>query len=298
MAGFGDIGADVGGVFGSLIGQLWAEGDEKKRRELLEEIEGLYGEIPVELLPKEEQVVDMGPTAFEEVSEDPALREQQLASMQAFREMYEAGGLDAGARADLAEAQAATAQQERAQRGAILNEAQARGAGNGNATLLAQFAAQQGSAQRAGMEGMRAAGDAQQRAFQALHAAGSLAGDVRGQDYGVSSDKARARDLVAERNSRNRQDVYGRNVDRDFQAQQGTIDNRFRRAHGQAGAKGSQADMYGDNAQRKRNIGYNAGRVGGGVAGQLVTGMPAGQGVQLAPAALLDYDQNDPRRMR
>jgi hypothetical protein len=267
MAGFGDIGADVGGVFGSLFGDLWARGDEEERRKLLQQIQDLYGEIPTELIPQEEQVVDMGPSAFEGLQEDPALRQQQLTNLQALNELYQAGGLDAGARADLAEAQAATAQQERAQRGAILNDFASRGGANGNASLVAQLASQQGSAQRAGMEGMRAAGDAQQRALQALMASGSLAGEVRGQDYNVAGDKARASDLVAERNSRNRQDVYGRNVDRNFQAQQGTISNRFRQADGQAGAIGARADLYGEDARRKRNIGYNAGRVGGGAAG-------------------------------
>jgi hypothetical protein len=255
----GDMGAGLLGAGGALLGDIFGGADREEQLRKYREMQRLYQGIPVEMRAEQEGVEALGPSAFEGLTEDPALRQQQMATMQALQDIYSQGGLDLQARADIAEAQAASAQNERAQRGAILEDFARRGGGSGNQALLAALSAQQGNANRAGMESMRGAADAQARAFQALAASGQLAGQVRGQDYGAMSDKARAADIVAQYNAQNRQGVQGRNADRRYMAQRDTTDNRFRQADGQAGALDRQAGYYQSEEDRKRRLGYGIG---------------------------------------
>jgi hypothetical protein len=182
--------------------------------------------------------------------------------------------MDAQSRAQQAQALAASAQQVQAQQGALLNSYAARGMGGSGASLGAALAAQQGAAQANAMGGLQAAADSRSRQLAALRDSGSLAAQVRGQDYGQASDLAGARDRVAEANTRNRQDVQGRNIDRRMDARQQTINNQFRRVDGMAGARRNMSDYYmSEQDRRRRNgsavgtaVGGTIGAVGGGIA--------------------------------
>jgi len=156
--------------------------------------------------------------------------------------------------------------QERAQRGSILDEFSRRGGGGGNSALLAALTAQQGNAQRAGMESLRSAGDASARQYRALTDAGAMAGGIRGQDYGVLSDRASALDRVAAYNAANRQQVAARNADRKNRAQEGNIDRRYQQANMIGGTYDPERDFYEREARRKRGLWAGGGQaVGAGV---------------------------------
>jgi hypothetical protein len=58
----------------------------------------------------------------------------------------------------------------------------------------AQAAAQQAAANRAGMQGLETAANAQRRAFQAMQGLGGLGTSVRGQAYGEAAQRAAAED--------------------------------------------------------------------------------------------------------
>lgn len=247
MAGFGDALGGLGGFYGSLLGDLLSAGDRKRQKELLDRELAMYEGLPVDVATHE-----LGDSAYGDIREDPALRGEQMRTLSALRDIGMAGGMDAQARSALAEAQAATAAQERGQRQAILDQFARVGGKGGNSALLASLTAQQGSAQRAGMEGLRAAGDAQARQYRALLDAGSLAGGIRGQDYGVSSDRANALDRVALYNAQNRQAVAASNADREY-----------RRANMVGGALQGQGDWYGEQEKRKKNLGYATGSMAG-----------------------------------
>lgn len=117
---------------------------------------------------------------------------------------------------------------------------------------------------------------ARARQLQALASGASLAGQMRGMDYGQAMDRAGARDRVAEYNARNSQAVRGRNIDRRFAADQQTINNRFRRADGQAAGYNRAADMYEEDARRimaeSQGIGSAVGRGVGAAAGAMFGG--------------------------
>lgn len=272
MASGAELGGGIGGLFGSLLGDELGSEDREKQRRIYGQLVRMYEDLPVELRPELEDPALRGPSAMEQLSEDPMLRAEQLRTLQGLRSIADARGLDAEAQADLAEIQAASAGQERAQRGNILDSFARGGQGGSNKALLASLVAQQGGAQRAGMEGLRTAANAQQRQYRALLDAGSLAGDVRGQDFGAAQARAGGADRVSEYNAAARNAAMQRNADRKMQAQQGTIDNRFRQAGGVERARGAQAGWYDEEQKRKLaqgnaiggGLGYAIGGAGGG----------------------------------
>lgn len=244
--------SDIGGFFGSLLGD-WATQDERrKQREQIEQERRLYSGLPTRIQAEQEEFSELGPTAYEQLREDPAMRQDQLRTLASMREISSAQGLDPQARSALAEAQASSAGQERAQRGAILDQFARGGGRSGNSALLAALTAQQGSAQRSGMEGLRTAGDAQARQYQALRDTGALAGGIRSQDYGVASDRAGAMDRVSAYNAQNRQQVAGRNTDRRQRTSEGNIGREYERAHMQGGTYGDERAYWEAQERRKR----------------------------------------------
>lgn len=275
--GLAQAGGALGGMVGAVIGD--SEGEKYRRRALraLQDASRMWGAIPTDINALGEDTYSLGPSAVEGVgaSMDPATRQAQLRALSQLMEQAEAGGLDASARAQQAQALGAAAQQNRAQQGALLDSFAARGMSGSGAELAARLAAQQGATQANSMSGLQAAADAQARRMAALTQGASLAGQVRQADYGQAMDLAGARDAVAQYNTRSRQDVAGRNVDRRNQRNQQNIDNRFRQAAGQQGSARDIADWNMTEEERKRRfhtgigtgVGTGIGAAVGAVAG-------------------------------
>lgn len=264
---------DIGGYFGSLIGDWITEDDRRRQLAAIENERRLYGDLPTAIRAEQEDLFELGPSAYESLREDPAMRQEQLRALTSFREIADAGGLDPQARAALAEAQGASAGQERAQRGAILDQFARAGGGGGHSALLAALTSQQGAAQRAGMEGLRVAGDANDRRAQALRDVGALAGGVRSQDYGVLADRVGAMDRVSAYNAANRQQVAGRNTDRKQRTSEGNIDRRYQQAAMIGGTYGDELG-YWDKEERRRRANAAAGGKAIGTGVGYFTGMP------------------------
>lgn len=142
-------------------------------------------------------------TAFDQLSADPVLREKQLASMGALDEIIQGGGLNLTDRANLNRIQNDTAQADRGRRDAIRQSMSARGMGGSGLDLLAQLDSSQAATDRQSQAGMDVAGMAQQRALDAIMQSGSLAGNVRNQDFGEQSTVANAKDAITKFNSAN-----------------------------------------------------------------------------------------------
>lgn len=135
-------------------------------------------------------------------SPDPAVRKRQLEALQLMWESAKAGGMDPQSKAALQQAQASSAAAERGARGAIVQNAQARGVGGSGVEFGAALANQQGAAQRNSMAGTAAAGDARTRALQAMYQTASGSGQARGQDLSA----AQAKSQVEQFNARQRLD--------------------------------------------------------------------------------------------
>lgn len=246
----GPLGA-IGEMGGYVLGDMLGSDERDRQRAIYGQLLDMYQGLPVEVRAELEEPSMLGPSAMQGVAEDPLLRASQLRALRGLEDTFSSGGMDPQARAALAQSQAATAGQERAQRGNILDAFARGGQRNSNAALLASLTAQQGAAQRAGLEGLQAAGDASARQYRALLDAGSLAGGVRSQDFGVASARAGAADRVSEYNAAARNAAMSRNADRRMAAQQGTISNRFRQAEGISDVREGQLGRLDEERRRK-----------------------------------------------
>jgi len=266
--GLGDALGGIGGFVGSIFGDVLTQGEREERRKALEAERALYEGLPTNLTPEQEAYVALGPSAYESLALDPSTRLAQADTLRQLQGIASAQGMDLQYRAALAASQASTAQQERATRGAILDTFARRGGGRGNSALLAALTSQQGAAQRAGMEGLQAAGQAAARQYQALADSGALAGAMRGADYQQASDRASAMDRVSQYNAANRQAVNQRNTGARNQFTANNADLAYRRAAMLGGTYGTERDMLSEEERRKRGLATGVGYGAGSFIGQ------------------------------
>lgn len=143
---------------------------------------------------------EAGASMYSGIQEDPQLRATQMGTLDALKSIA-GGGLRPEDKAAQLEAMDASNRNERGQRGAIMQSMASRGmAGSGN-ELAAQLANEQGAANRTSMAGTQAAGNASQRALQAIAMRGQMAGNIRGQDFGNAAAKAGAQDAMSKFNA-------------------------------------------------------------------------------------------------
>jgi hypothetical protein len=189
-AALGPWGAGIGGVIGGLGGLFSSDNEAAAMRALA----GVN-----------EQADPLAP-------EDPELKKRQLEALQMMWETAKQGGMDPQAKAALQQAQASSAAAERGARGAIVQNAQARGVGGSGVELGAALANQQGSAQRNALAGGQAAGDARTRALQAMMQTQTGTGQVRGEDLGAAQARSQVEQFNAQQRLRKGALIAGRNV--------------------------------------------------------------------------------------
>lgn len=250
------IGGGVGGFLGGIAGELWAGMDEKEIDRLLQESQDEYGNID---LPKLEGLVKG--TAYENVTEDPAMRGAQTSAINSLRRRADEGGLAIEDRASLAESMNEVGAQDAGRRNAIKSSFDRRGAGGSGTAYAAQLQNSADATEQSANNALQIHGDASRRAIQSLRESSGIAGDVRGQDYRAQSDKAQARDRVSEFNS-GLQERFGQ--------------NNFRNKMGLADAKNDiRKEKIGnerDDQERKRRLANGIGQGVGSVAGAVIGG--------------------------
>lgn len=169
-----------------------------------------------ELIPAFEEAVQRGDTNFANVSEDPRLKEAQLAALASLENIAERGGRTLDQDAYLAKVTNDVAASDRSRRQAIQQNLAERGMGNISGLELAAKLDSAGDAtDRESQAALEASRNAELNALAALEKRGSLAGDVRGQDYRVASDLASARDSVDAFNANMLAGTRQRNTDRE-----------------------------------------------------------------------------------
>lgn len=181
---------------------------------------------------------EAGPSSFEGMEADPYSKEMQLRALSQMANVARTGGMDTQSRARQEQAMAAADAQNRGMQGAITQNFQMRGAGGSGAELVSRLSAGQGNANQARMAGTQAAADANTRALEAMRSSGLMASNARGQDWGERSDVAGARDAMSRFNA------------------------------GQRTTKAAmEAGLYGEDAQRKRDLGFGLGQGAGALFG-------------------------------
>lgn len=158
-----------------------------------------------EISPEEAQVYLQEQTA--NITSDPRLKSAQMGALGALQDISANGGMTAADRANLAQIGNDEATQQRGAREAILANSAQRGiAGSGLATM-SQLQNSQQSAMRQNQRDLGVAGQAQDRALQAMLQGGQLAGQMQGQDFSQQLQQNSARDAINRFNTQNTQQV-------------------------------------------------------------------------------------------
>lgn len=281
------IGMGVSAV-ASLIGELMAGGKEAEARKVMAEAAKMYDAVD---LPKLEQAVaqELGPSAFESITVDPAYKSAQLDALNRLSQIAEEGGMTLADKAAMNQITGQLARRDAAARGAIREDMQARGTLGAGAELASRLAAQQESSQIASERGLGVAAQAQQRALDAIMRRGTLAGDIRGQEFGEQSTAAQARDAIARYNAAARERAQGYNLGRSQQE----FENQMRRTGAQVNTRLGQGTQMMGEAQGVRQAAAGYGAAGGKVAQAAAMGAmdggPSGSGASGAGYALDEY---------
>jgi len=251
--------------------------------------------------PELEQAVQMGPSNWEGVKSDPQMKQAQLDAL-ARLETVGAEGLDSQDKLALTQIQNRNQQAERGSREALMQGMQRRGMGGSGAELAAQLSSQQGSADRQSMEGMQVASMAQQRALDAMMQRGSLAGQMRGQDFGEQASKADALDRIKQFNTTLRADQGNRNTDRINAGSQYNLGENQRIADSNVGIRNDQQMQHkGVNQTHYNNQLNKAGMTSNAASGQANQAIQSGnrqadfsnrvgQAAGMAGASWADYE--------
>ena len=176
-------------------------------------IAGIYGSRPIDLQNLQFQQYD-APTAYtaQDIYDPETLSDTELAEVLTNPRLadlygiqtdvlgglgeYSKQGMSAIDNARLAEIQNQINQQNRGNQEAILQNMAQRGLAGSGSELAARLNAQQGAAQSGYLAGSQLAGDAAQRAFQALQSQGAYAGQMTDQQYQQLANEAQAQDMI------------------------------------------------------------------------------------------------------
>lgn len=169
--------------------------------------------------PTLQKTFQQDPSGLKSLQIDPTSRSAEVQALQQMGNIASSGGMDAQARQQQQQAINASNANERGQRGAIMQNFAARGAGGTGAELEAQLEASQGDANQAASQGMQAAAGGEQRALQAMASYGNMAGNLNSQDYGQAASAAQAQDAINRFNTQNQQTVSNNNTNTVNEAQ-------------------------------------------------------------------------------
>lgn len=180
------------------------------------------------LTPEQAQAFLVEQSAFDEVSDDPRLRDAQIGALSELANISESGGLTMTDRARLEKITSRLGQEERGSREAIQQRAAEMGRSGSGLEYADMLLNQQGSAMRASQEGTDLAALAEERALESLTRGASLAGQVRGQDFEQAARKAEAKDTLAKFNADHLQSTEAANVAARNAARERDLDERQR----------------------------------------------------------------------
>lgn len=192
------------------------------------------------LTPEDAQAALVGDSAMNGITLDPALKEKQMASLQALQDLADGGGMTLTDQANLSKIQNQINTQSRGAREAILQNAQQRGLGGSGLELMSQMQNQQDAATRASQGGLDVAAQARDRALEAMIQGGQMAGDVRNQDFNQKAQVAGAQDAISKFNAQNQQQINMANTAAHNNAQATNLQNKQDIANQNVGLQNTQ----------------------------------------------------------
>ncbi len=227
------------GLFGGITGALFGGGGEEYSNEASNLFKGLnvpgieeqmvqlqkYVEAGI-ISPEEAQAALQESNAYDNMNLDTQGRQAQLAALQQLQDIGNEGGLTAQDKAQLNAIQNEEQTKSRGAREAILQNAQARGAGGSGLEMLQQMQNEQNAASNASTRDLNVASMAQQRALAALQAAGQQGSQLNQQQFNQEQAKANAANEIAKFNAQNTQQVGLANQAANNAAQNTNLQNK------------------------------------------------------------------------
>jgi hypothetical protein len=180
------------GAIATAYSTYMQAGETEKAQRLIEEATAAYGPEAIGAI-NDYMAKDLELSKVRAETEAP---EAVAAQREALRRMQQvaAGGYTPEEEAALRNIQSQTAAQAAAQQASLMEQFQRRGTLDSGAQMAMAQQAGQAAANRAGMQGLETAANAQRRAFQAMQGLGGLGTSVRGQAYGEAAQRAAAED--------------------------------------------------------------------------------------------------------
>lgn len=197
---------------------------------------------------------ELGPTAFERISTDPAFRSAMMDALSNIRNVATSGGLTAQDRAKMAQSDAERLAQERSIQQTAANNARMRGATGSGIDEMRAATESQGAANSGNMRDLQMQSEALQRSMDAFNRMGSMGQSFQSQEFGQQAQLANARDMVDRFNAENSNQASQFNIQNRSRAAQGQFENQNALRSGRTGAIARQGQMYGDRAQGARDF--------------------------------------------
>jgi hypothetical protein len=217
----------IGTILGGEIGRAESKSDRSKSKQYLKDTRNYIRDGVVVPDAKDmeadfyrydpaamEGTFNIGGTSYDQIALDPATRNAQMQALARLQNISEQGGMDSIDRARMADIMGDTYTKARGAREAIQQNMRARGIAGSGLEMVQQQMANQAAAEQANRGGLQTAAMAQQRALEAIQGSANLGGQIRGQDYGMQADRARAMDAINSFNAQNSQNVANRNTTR------------------------------------------------------------------------------------
>lgn len=177
------------------------------------------------LTPAQATAVQQQGNAYNNISLSSKPVEAEMSALSSLQDIANQGGMDAQAKAALAQAANQAQITAQGQRGSIIDQMAARGIPTSLMSEALQSAAAGQDAQTQSLAGVQAAGDAEQRALAALSESGTLGGNIQNQQYGEAANKAAAQNAIQQWNAQNQTNVNLANTTQQNQAQQINLAN-------------------------------------------------------------------------
>jgi len=222
------IGSALAPIIGGAIGNAASQGDRDKQRQLMEKALANIAGIPLPdiqamqldydspelqgiLQPEMIKLVKADPSLMQDIKVDPRLRDAQMSALSKLQEVG-ASGFRPEDEAMLNRIKSEVAQDANAKDQAILQNMQQRGIGGAGAELASRLGSSQSAANRESQQGLDIAGQASQRALDAILKSGSFGQSMEQTQFDQEARKATAQDVINKWNTANAQDVGAKNT--------------------------------------------------------------------------------------
>jgi len=211
------LGGAIGGKKASKAAKKSAEAEARAQQQMLARLDNIQDPELKQVIAQDPTLVglldaeNLDPSAMENISTDPRLRESQMQALEALREQGQSG-FNAEDRAQLGQMQRSEDARAQADQKSIESQMAQRGTMDSGMSLAMKLAAQQGSAQR-GMESAEdLAAQASAAKRNALMQAGQLSSSIGQQDFSQQAQQAQAKDVIDRFNTTNRQSIAASNL--------------------------------------------------------------------------------------